>query len=75
MPEELEFRFGSLYCPQCGQSFPYRTHVVVGSQEEDVYKCPECGGMLQEARSEQFMDNSDDTMYIMYQLDNEIKES
>jgi len=75
MPEELEFRFGAFYCPQCKHTFPYRTHIIAGAHVEATFKCPECGGLMREARSEQFLDTSDDVMYAMYQLDNEEEES
>ncbi len=75
MPEELEFRSGAYYCPQCRQVFPYRTHVVVGSEEDEVFKCPECNEILNEVKSEKFMDNSEEILHVMQQLEDELREN
>ncbi len=75
MPEELEPRYGSFYCPRCRETFYYRTHVVVGSPDNEVYKCPECEEVMYEVRVEQFMDNSEEILYAMKLLEDELQES
>ena len=74
MPDELEFRYGALYCSKCREVYHYRTHHVVDEPDGEGYKCPECGEILREVRVEKFLDDSDEILSIMQQLDDEFRE-
>jgi len=74
MPEEAKFRCGALYCSQCKRIFYYRTHILPGSAEDEVYKCPDCGHELQDVPLNTFLDNTEETLQVMNMLDEESRE-
>jgi len=74
MPEEAKFRCGALYCSQCKRRFYYRTHILPGSAEDEVYNCPDCGHELCEIPVDTFLDNTEETLQVMQQLDDEFRE-
>jgi DNA-directed RNA polymerase subunit RPC12/RpoP len=71
MPEEAKFRCGALYCSKCKRRFYYRTHILPGSAEDEVYKCPDCGDELREVPVNTFMDSTEETLQVIQMLDNE----
>lgn len=73
MPDEAKFRCGALYCDQCRKTFYYRTHILPDQPEDEVYKCPECSGELREVLTDAFLDNTDDTLRVLEQLDEEAR--
>lgn len=73
MPEEAKFRCGALYCSECKRRFYYRTHILPGSAEDEVYKCPDCGNELREVLTDKFIDNTEETLQILEQLDEEFR--
>jgi DNA-directed RNA polymerase subunit RPC12/RpoP len=74
MPEEAKFRCGALYCIQCKRRFYYRTHILPDSEENEVYKCPDCGHELQDVPVNTFLDNTEETLQVMNMLDEESRE-
>jgi DNA-directed RNA polymerase subunit RPC12/RpoP len=75
MPYEAKFRCGALHCDQCKKTFYYRMHILPDQPEEEVYKCPECGGELSEVLTDAFLDSTDDTLRVLEQLDEEARGS
>jgi hypothetical protein len=45
-----------------------------GSEENEVYKCPECGHELQDVPVNTFLDNTEETLQVMNMLDEESRE-
>ena len=74
MPDEAEFRCGALYCAQCKKTFYYRMHILPGTQEDIVFKCPECGHRLGEVLTDAFIDSTEETLQTLQQLDEEFRE-
>ncbi len=74
MPDEAKFRCGALYCGKCKRKFYYRTHILPGSAENEVYKCPDCGNELLEVEVNIFMDSTEETLQVMQMLDEQSKE-
>lgn len=75
MPEEAEFRCGALYCSKCKRKFYYRTHILPGSAEDEIFKCPNCGQELHEIPVNTFLDSTEETLQVMQMLDEEFRES
>ena len=73
MPDEAEFRCGALYCRQCKKTFYYRMHILPGTEENQVFKCPECGHELHEVFTDTFIDGTEDTLQVLQQLDEEFR--
>lgn len=74
MPEEAEFRFGALYCKECKETFYYRMHILPGTPEHEVFKCPECGHELREVLFNTFVDSTEETLSVLNMLDEESRE-
>ena len=73
MPDEAEFRCGALYCRQCKKTFYYRMHILPATEENQVFKCPECGHELHEVLTDTFIDGTEDTIQVLQQLDEEFR--
>ena len=74
MSEEAKFRCGALYCSECKRRFYYRTHILPGSAEDEVYKCPDCGHELRAVPVNTFMDSTEATLQVIQMLDEEARE-
>jgi transcription initiation factor IIE alpha subunit len=49
-------------------------HILPGTQEDIVFKCPECGHRLGEVLTDAFIDSTEETLQILQQLDEEFRE-
>jgi len=74
LTEDMEFRYGALYCPSCRKVYHYRTHAEAGEPDDQVYACPECSHELQPVAVERFVDSSEEVLSVMQQLDEELGE-
>jgi transcription initiation factor IIE alpha subunit len=73
MPDEAEFRCGALYCGKCKKTLYYRMHILPGEPDNEVFKCPECSYELREVLTDKFIDNTEETLQILEQLDEEFR--
>ena len=49
-------------------------HILPGTEENQVFKCPECGHELHEVLTDSFIDGTEETLQVLQQLDEEFRE-